>query len=282
MRGRAWLATRLLAPLLGAQALAVPALAQTRDYDPWEPTNRRLFAVHEAIDERALAPTARGYRRIAPTPVRTGIGNFLRNLRGPSIFANDVLQGEFGRAGTTAARFALNTTLGLAGVLDPATRMGLERHSEDFGQTLAVWGVAPGPYIYVPVLGPTNLRDGAGAIANLALDPFMWMEFEGDTEFMVFRTGMSALAAREAVLEAVDNVRASSIDPYVTIRSTHGLLRESAIRNGPQDVQDLPDFEMIPTWPDATAPAEPAAESQAGATPTTKPALNLKPGGLQP
>src|SRR5262245_13984825 len=145
------------------------------DYDPWEPMNRRLFATHEALDQRLLAPTARGYRRVTPSPVRTGVSNFLRNLRGPQIFANDVLQGEFRRAGVTAARFGVNTALGFFGLFDPATGMGLERHTEDFGQTLAVWGAPEGPYIFVPVFGPTNVRDGVGAVVNLAFDPFNWL-----------------------------------------------------------------------------------------------------------
>ncbi len=248
---------------------AAPAGAQpANDYDPWERTNRRLFGVHERIDLAVLAPSARGYRAVAPRPVRTGVSNFLRNLRGPQIFANDVLQGEVSRAGTTVGRFLINSTLGVLGLFDPATRMGLERHSEDFGQTLAVWGVPAGPYVFVPALGPTNVRDGVGALVNLALDPISYAEFDYDTEFMAFRIGMSALSARESVIEAVDNVRESSIDPYVTIRSTYGLMRESAVRNGLQDVQDLPEFEAIPDEPGIDAPApdeQPAPSAPQGA-----------------
>lgn len=259
-----------LAQEAGADAPPVigTAASEASDYDPWEPMNRRLFATHEAIDQKLLAPTARGYRRVTPSPVRSGVSNFLRNLRGPQIFANDVLQGEIGRAGVTAARFGVNTTLGFFGLFDPATGMGLERHTEDFGQTLAVWGVPDGPYLFVPVFGPTNVRDGVGAVVNLALDPFNYLEFDGDGLFMATRTTMGALSARESVLDAVDNVRATSIDPYTTFRSTYGLLRESAIRNGPADVQDLPDFEAIPIDPQP----EPTPES----TPMTS------SGGVQP
>ncbi|MGE0829253.1 MAG: VacJ family lipoprotein [Hyphomonadaceae bacterium] len=226
--------------------------ATRTDYDPWEGMNRDLFAFHESIDRALLEPTARGYRAVTPNPVREGVGRFLRNLRGPQIFANDVLQGEVSRAGVTAGRFAINTTIGLLGIFDPASHMGLEPHTEDFGQTLGVWGVPAGPYIFVPLLGPTNVRDGVGAIVNLALDPLNYAQFDGDTEFMIVRTGMSALAARESVIDAVDNVRESSIDPYVTIRSTYGILRESAIRNGLQDVQDLPDFDAIDDQPETS------------------------------
>ena len=235
-------AAGLCAPLTTAPALAqetaqdAPPIIDTaplrpRDYDPWEPMNRRLFSAHETIDRSLLAPTARGYRRVTPTPVRNGVSNLLRNLRGPQIFANDVLQGEFRRAGVTAARFSVNTTLGFLGMFDPATGMGLERHTEDFGQTLAVWGVSEGPYVFVPVLGPTNVRDGVGAVVNLALDPFNSLEFEGDTAFMLTRTTMSMLSTRE-----IDS-RGGRQCPCNFDRSLHYVpldLRNAARKRGPQ------------------------------------------------
>jgi phospholipid-binding lipoprotein MlaA len=231
--------------------MATPSLASAQEAvsDPWEGFNRDMFAVHEGVDQAVLEPVARGYRAITPQPVRTGVLNFLRNLRGPVIFANDVLQGELERAGTTAARFGVNTTIGIAGVFDPATSMGLERHSEDFGQTLAVWGVESGPYIFIPLMGPTTLRDGAGRIVDIAFDPLTWAEFDEADEIRVGRTVLTALAAREQVLETVDDIRRDSLDPYVTIRTSYGLLRASAVQNGPTDVQDLPDFDDIDEEP---------------------------------
>ncbi len=236
------------------------ARAQDSAYDPWEGTNRRLFAAHEAIDNAVIEPVARGYRAITTQPVRNGVTNFLRNLRAPVVFANDVLQGEAERAGVTAARFGVNSTIGLLGVLDPAQGMGLEYHDEDFGQTLAVWGVSEGPYIFVPVIGPTNLRDGAGRITDMAFNPLTWAEFNGDDAVRTTRGVATGVSAREKLIEPIDEVRANSLDPYVTVRSTYGLLRESAVRNGRQDVQDLPEFEAIPEMPDdaseAPAPQE--------------------------
>ena len=213
-----------------------------------------MFAVHESVDEAVLEPVARGYRAVTPRPLRQGILNFLRNLRGPVIFVNDVLQGEIGRAGATAARFGVNSTIGIAGVFDPASSMGLERHDEDFGQTLAVWGVEPGPYIFVPLLGPTTVRDGAGRIVDIAFDPLTWAEFDEVDEVRVGRTVLAGVAARELVIETIDDIRRDSPDPYVTIRSSYGLLRESAIQNGPTDVQDLPDFEDIDAAPASEEP----------------------------
>jgi phospholipid-binding lipoprotein MlaA len=234
-----------------AACLAVPSLAAAQEApsDPWEGFNRDMFAVHEAVDQAVLEPVARGYRAITPSPLRQGVVNFLRNLRSPVIFANDVLQGEFGRAGTTAARFGVNTTIGVAGLFDPAASMGLERHDEDFGQTLAVWGVDAGPYIFVPLFGPTTLRDGAGRIIDIAFDPLTWAEFDSADEVRAGRTILAGVAARELVLDTVDGIRRDSVDPYVTIRTSYGLLRESAIQNGPTDVQDLPEFDEIDEQP---------------------------------
>jgi len=233
--------------------LAAPTVAFAQDAvsDPWEGANRGLFAVHEGIDQAVLEPVARGYRAVTPRPVRTGVLNFIRNLRGPVIFANDVLQGEFERAGTTAARFGVNTTIGIVGVFDPASSMGLERHDEDFGQTLAVWGVAPGPYLFIPVLGPSNLRDTTGRVVDMVFDPLNWARGEEAETARMARGILTGLAAREQVLETIDDIRANSIDPYATIRASYGQLRDSAIENGRTDVQDLPDFEDIT---DADAP----------------------------
>lgn len=230
-----------------AACLAAPTVAFAQDAvsDPWEGANRGLFAVHEGIDQAVLEPVARGYRAVTPRPVRTGVLNFIRNLRGPVIFANDVLQGEFARAGTTAARFGVNTTIGIVGVFDPASSMGLERHDEDFGQTLAVWGVAPGPYLFIPVLGPSNLRDTTGRVVDMVFDPLNWARGEEAETARMARGILTGLAAREQVLETIDDIRANSIDPYATIRASYGQLRDSAIENGRTDVQDLPDFEDI-------------------------------------
>jgi phospholipid-binding lipoprotein MlaA len=227
---------------------AIPSLAHAQEAvsDPWEGVNRDMFAVHEAVDGAVLEPVARGYRAVTPRPVRQGVLNFLRNLRSPVILANDLLQGEVGRAGATTGRFLINSTIGLGGVLDPATGMGLERHDEDFGQTLAVWGIASGPYIFVPLMGPTNVRDAAGNIVDLAFDPLTWAQGDDIDAWRASRAAATGLAAREQVIETVDDIRANSIDPYASIRTSYSLLRESAIQNGRTNVQDLPDFDDIP------------------------------------
>lgn len=214
-------------------------------YDPWEGFNRAMFGVHRAVDNAVLEPVARGYRAITPGPVRGGVRNFLRNLNAPVIFANDVLQGEFKRAGSTAGRFAINSTIGIAGILDPATSIGLERHEEDFGQTLAVWGVPSGPYLFIPLLGPSNIRDSAGRGVDIALDPITWSDFDDIDTFRASRAVLGALSTREVLLDPIDAIEAQGGDLYITYRSAYEVAREAAIQNGRMDVQDLPDFELI-------------------------------------
>lgn len=243
----------LLLSFVAAACLATPAYAQDGIDDPAEGWNRSMYSINDAVDRAVIEPVARGYRFITPSPVRAGVRNFMRNLQGPVILANDLLQGEFSRAGNTAGRFAINTTFGVAGLIDVAEEVGIEHHDEDFGQTLAVWGVPAGPYVYLPLLGPSNVRDSAGRVVDVALNPLTWAQFEGDDEFMATRSVLGAISTREELIEPIEDVRNNSIDPYVTIRSTYALTRESAVRNGLQDVQDLPEFEQIPA--DETAPS---------------------------
>jgi len=211
--------------------------------DPWEGFNRAMFATHEVVDQAVLEPVARGYRAVTPQPVRNSVRSFLRNLRSPVILANDLMQGEFSRAGRTIVRFGLNSTVGFLGLFDPATGLGLEGHDEDFGQTLAVWGVESGPYLFIPLMGPTTVRDGGGRIVDNAFDPFNYAQFENADTFRIARGAVTGISARESVLDAVDGIRRESMDPYASIRTSYLLLRQSAVQNGRANVHDLPDFE---------------------------------------
>jgi len=241
-----------------ALALTAPsaAFAQDGEGDPWEGFNRDMYAVHDSVDRAVLEPVARGYRAVTPSPVRQGVLNFLRNLRGPVIFANDVLQGEPSRGATTVARFAINTTIGVAGIFDPASNMGLERHDEDFGQTLAVWGVSEGPYLFVPLMGPSNVRDTTGRFVDMIFDPLSYLNGDDADAWRAGRGVITGVATREQLLESVDDIRRDSLDPYSTIRSSYELLRASAVENGQTDVEDLPDFDDIS---EAEEPIEPVS-----------------------
>jgi phospholipid-binding lipoprotein MlaA len=244
-------------------------------HDPWEGFNRKMFALNDALDHAFFEPVARGYRRIAPRPVRRGVTNFLNNLRSPVVFINDVLQGDGRQAGTTAARFGINTTIGVLGVLDPATNMGLARRDEDFGQTLGTWGARPGPYIFLPVIGPTNVRDGIGSIVDLAFDPLNWADYDHRNAVIATRGAVYAVSTRESLLDANDQMRRTSLDPYVSVRSGYSLLRDSAIHNGePSDVpalQDIPEIEPDAATDNVTSGATPTDNQ---ASPNDHPALN--------
>ncbi len=232
----------LLTPalLLALAACATPppaddpdAVAEYRENnDPAEPTNRALFAVHEAIDRNVLQPVAEAYRAVVPQPIRTGVRNLLGNARTPVILANDVLQGESDRARITLGRFMVNTVFGLGGIFDVARRWGVEGHSEDFGQTLAVWGVGEGPYIFIPILGPSNLRDGVGFGVDWMTNPLSYLGQGVIVETLAWtRVGMTVVDTREDLLDAINGVRATSLDPYSTLRSAYRQRRQYEIRN---------------------------------------------------
>ncbi|ARN76431.1 hypothetical protein BST96_14905 [Oceanicoccus sagamiensis] len=138
--------------------------------DPWEPLNRKIFAFNDFADRYALTPVAKGYQWITPDPVEAGIGNMFSNLLEVTTILNDLLQLKFGQAASDTGRFLLNSTVGLLGLFDVATPIGLEKHEEDFGQTLGYWGVGPGPYIVVPIFGSYTVRDGLGAYIDTYSD----------------------------------------------------------------------------------------------------------------
>ena len=201
--------------------------------DPIEPFNRTMFAVHQGIDRVVLRPVAVAYRDVVPKPVRTGIRNVLGNLRTPVILANDMLQGEPRRAGDTLGRFLINSTLGLGGIFDVAgSQFGVKGHTEDYGQTLAVWGVGEGAYLFIPVIGPSNPRDLAGFGLGIASDPLTWVG-QGVTVDVLTgtRAGVTVVDTRESLIEVIDIVNSESLDPYATLRSAYRQRRNAEIRN---------------------------------------------------
>ena len=141
--------------------------------DPWEGCNRRVFAFNDVLDRYALKPVARGYKAVTPEPVQTGVGNFFSNLGEVRTVLNSLLQGKFQRSGETTARLLFNSIFGLAGIFDVAEKMGLPQQDEDFGQTLGVWGVPAGPYLVIPFLGPSSLRDGTGRVADWVIEDYV-------------------------------------------------------------------------------------------------------------
>ncbi|VAW01823.1 Outer-membrane-phospholipid-binding lipoprotein MlaA [hydrothermal vent metagenome] len=229
----------LLFPVL---ILSACATAPT-DTDPLAGYNHSMFDANLNIDQAAFEPVAKGYRnRVAEGP-RNGLHNVLNNVRAPTDFMNNVLQANPNGAATTFVRFTINSTLGLAGLFDPASNMGIPSYQEDFGQTLAVWGAGPGAYLVLPFLGPSNVRDTTGLVVDVLTHPFALISYEG--AFIVQATNFSAnsLDQRTRAIDLIEGLRENSVDEYAAYRSLYEQSRNNAIHNGALDVDDLPDFD---------------------------------------
>lgn len=218
--------------------------------DPYEGFNRQVFAFNNGVDKYALGPAATAYKTVTPEFARTGVTNFLRNLNAPVVFANDVLQAEPARAGTTFARFGINSTIGVLGLWDVAGHFGIVRHSEDFGQTLAVWGIDSGPFILLPLLGPSTPRDFLGDGVDFAFNPLNYGQINNDEDTnMYVRGGLNALAAVNSRVLYDDEIVTlnSQPEPYIALRRLYSSQRQTAIANGKIDeateYEDLPDFD---------------------------------------
>jgi phospholipid-binding lipoprotein MlaA len=200
--------------------------------DPLEPLNRGVFAFNNTLDRFLVEPVAKIYNAIFPDFFRDGVQNFMRNLRAPLIVGNNVLQGDFKGAGVATARFAINTTAGIAGLIDVAAAQGLEYEQEDFGQTLAVWGLGDGFYLVLPVLGPTTLRDGTGALVDAFADPVRLYAFNRDEEWIYYTRGLvEAVDNRARIVRAVEDLRRNSLDYYAAVRSAYTQNRRALIRD---------------------------------------------------
>ena len=239
-----------LASLVLSACATAPAAPSGEIADPYEGFNRQMFAFNNGVDKYALSPAATVYKTVTPAFARDRVGDFLSNLGGPVIFANDVLQAEPSRAGTTFARFGINSTIGLLGFWDAADHFGIERHSEDFGQTLGVWGVGSGPYLVMPFLGPTTPRDIVGLGIDRAMDPMTWVQIDNDKDTdLAVRMGLGvvgALNARVNLDEQIDSLN-SQPEPYIALRRIYSSQRQAAIANGKvneaEAYEDLPDFD---------------------------------------
>lgn len=233
----------VLSPMAARAACAVPETcevtrAEIGANDPLEDLNRYLFAVNEVFDGVFFKPVAQLYNFAVPEFGRNRVRDFLDNLGTPVILANDVFQGEFGRAGTTISRFGINTTIGLGGLFDPAEGWGLPQHSEDFGQTLGVYGFGEGPYLYLPILGPNPPRDLFGRGVDLLLDPLTWIGGDTADIISISTMALNAVDIRARNIETLDELERTSIDYYAAVRSLYRQSRASAIRNGAFDYKN--------------------------------------------
>jgi phospholipid-binding lipoprotein MlaA len=251
----------LLAALAVGGCATLPPNATPDARDPFERLNRGVYAFNDGLDRAVVKPVAQGYRKVTPQFVQTGISNFFSNAKYPVTLANNLLQGKFAAAASDTARFALNTTFGLGGLLDPATASGLDRNDEDFGQTLGKWGVPPGPYVVVPFLGPYTVRDGIGSLADDFAEPRAYLE-DDSTRWTLWAA--DKFERRVRLLEA-DALLERTGDPYAFVRSAYLQRREYLVRDGdvPADVID-PELELDPELD-----AEPDTEPDTG--PAVKP-----------
>ena len=219
---------------LGACASQPAENANRSPADPWEPVNRPIYAFNNGLDKVLLRPIAKGYEFILPQFVRTGIGNFSSNLRTPLTGMNNALQGKGSAAANDLGRFLLNSSVGVLGLFDVATKAGLETNNEDFGQTLAVWGVPDGPYITVPFFGPSTLRDAIVTPLNIAADPLMyWDNTSARDKVNVVRI----IDARQRLFAAEALIK-DSPDRYVTLRESFLQRRQYLIYDGDPPVDD--------------------------------------------
>ena len=215
--------------------------------DPLEPINRLFFGFNEILQMVILRPATEMYQLFIPPPLREAIGNVIDNIKTPVILANDILQGEGRRAWVTTQRFMVNTTVGVGGIMDPADEFGIRRHSEDFGQTLAVWGVGEGVYLVLPLFGPSNPRDAVGKLfVDNYFDPLGLYLSNIDHQPAIYaRTAVEGVDEYGGVMDELDQVKKTSIDFYAAVRSMYRQKRKAEISNGEEvDLPPIPDLSL--------------------------------------
>ena len=200
-------------------------------YDPLESINRAIFSFNNVADKIVLEPVAKGYRKL-PSPIQSGLSNFLSNLRTPLVVVNQFLQGQSENAIQSTGRFIVNSTVGVFGLFDVADKVGLEEKEEDFGQTLATWGIGDGFYIVLPLFGPSNIRDTTGMVITMLTDPVnAYAVREGEAWLVPMRTATNAVDQRSKIIDEVNALRNNSVDYYAAVRSSYYQNRKAAIDN---------------------------------------------------
>ena len=219
----------------GAALAADPADADPRD--PWEGYNRAVYAFNDGLDTVLLKPAAQAYDAVVPEPVDRGVSNFFANLGEVGNFANGLMQAKPGESARALARLAINSTVGLLGLFDVATSLGIERGEEDFGQTLGAWGAGPGPYFVLPVLGPSTVRDGLAAPVDFLSGPAGWLDDPAARNAAVAAAGVDA---RADLLETEEAVEELTADKYALVRNAYLDRRRYEVSDGAADL----DYEL--------------------------------------
>lgn len=249
MRFRPILLALLCAGLLPACASLPPGERDPRD--PMERFNRSVYRFNDTLDRNVARPVAKAYVKVTPAPVRSGVSNFFRNLNSTTVIANNLLQAKPKAFFTETARLVVNTTIGIGGLFDPASQLGIPAGDEDFGQTLGRWGVRSGPYVVLPLLGPSTVRDTVGFVGDQFTDPKYYLVND-----LWLNAGLSVLSLVDsrAGLLGTDEVLASSFDPYVFMRNAFLQRREFQVQDGtpPAEQEEFEIFE----FDEEEAPAE--------------------------
>jgi phospholipid-binding lipoprotein MlaA len=263
----------LLTVLLGGCATLPPGTTRS-PRDPWERMNRATYKMNDALDKAVLRPVARGYQRAVPRFMQTGFRNFMGNLGYPVVMVNDLLQGELRAFGNDTARLLLNSIWGLGGLFDPATTAGLDKNYRDFGQTLGKWGLKTGPYFVIPILGPSDVRDGFGRLVDEYSDPRHYIR----NRWLNWGLWTVEKIDNRALLLSADQALDTSYDPYAFMRNVYLQNRDYLVNGGRSVQQDeeedrlyneaLKDMdESQPAKPPAQQPAAPQGEKPQGETP---------------
>ena len=233
------------------------------DNDPAEGVNRAIFKANLAADHAVMRPVAQAYTDHVPEVVQTGVHNVVQNLKEPAVAVNDLLQGNVKHAWQSAQRLAVNTTVGAAGMVDIAAKWGLPPHKSDFGQTLAVWGVGEGPFVELPLLGPSNPRDALGTVVDLALNPLTFVGGAPATVAGAATGGANFVDKRAEHLHDLDELERNSLDYYATLRSVYRQHREAEITAAKQpEAEGRVDI----SFPNATSPPAPTPAPPADTT----------------
>ncbi len=221
--------------LLPAGGCAVKQALNDDPRDPWEGYNRHVFAFNESVDVVVLKPAATGYRALLPEFVRHGVTNVFSNVGDLPSALNNFLQGDFSGAGNDVLRFLINSTLGVFGLFDPATSMGLLKQGEDFGQTLGVWGVGPGPYFVLPVIGPSTMRDFPARIVDFLIYPLNWVDDDGTRNAL---QGLRLVSTREGFLDQEKILKNLSPDYYHQLKGFYLNRRQHLINDGAVEIDE--------------------------------------------
>lgn len=225
--------------------MTLPPNSTRSPQDPLESWNRGVYKFNDALDRGVVKPVARGYQRVVPRPVRIGVGNFFSNLETPTVMINDALQGRLRASANDLGRFVLNTTVGVGGLLDPATRAGLDKNDADFGQTLGVWGLHAGAFLELPLFGPSDVRDFPGKVVDSYTNPKQYIT----NSYVKYGLTAVSLVSTRAGLLPYDETLKNVYDPYAFIRDAY--LQHRAFKTGQQATDDAPLVD-----PDAPLPVE--------------------------